>query len=196
MNEIYMELHKLLDKLSHLERDELESEFSSENVDGAKKLAQDILGIDITATLNSPSEFADFIYEIKEARKKWNRIFGDVVIAASESYDKDDRQLAVDILNDFTKQCPSPYLRNMALTMKKDCISGKLKKSDPVKKEWGLKAGETLVSAQEHYENEDSETAISILNNFLKICPVEEYRKDVQSLLDAISTGDATKHKR
>lgn len=186
VNKIRSRLYDLLDELTTLNQEDLENRFSKENVKALRRLAADILGDESCLSLSLPSEFVKSVYKLREAKRTWWRRLGDTIIIASESYDEGDMKAAIKIFDTFIKDCPSPFLKKIAMAHKKDYEAGKIKKISEEEKMWGRKAGNVLADAWESLDKGDKEKAITILEKFIKSCPIEAYKKDAQTLKDEI----------
>lgn len=182
--------------LAMLSQYNLESQFTKDNTDAICQVATELFGDDFSPEIGSPQEFIVFVYGLRDMYSRLSRRLGDAIIASGESYDKGDKKKAIAIIEEFIKNCPAPFLNEIAQDHKEGYRKEKYKKIPEETKKWGLKAGNTLVLAQEKYEKGGKEVAISLLDAFIKACPIEVYKEDARSLKERIINDTAAIFKK
>ncbi len=195
-NETRTKLFNRLAELAMLSQYSLKSQFSKENAEAISNIATDLFGEDFRPAIDSPQEFIVYVYGLRDLYNRLSRRLGDAIIASGESYEKGDKETAISIMDGFIKDCPAPFLKEIAQAHKEDYRKGKYRKIPEEIKEWGIKAGNTLASAQDKYEKGEKEAAIAMLDEFIKTCPIEVYIKDAQSLKEGIIKGTAKIYER
>lgn len=114
MSAIEKKLFDLLDKLAQQDKENVKEYHSKDNVDALKKLAillndQMSISDDMTS-----SAFADCVYELRQIKQTWSRKLGTALIMASENRKNGDLDSAISILENFIKDCPSLFYRDVA----------------------------------------------------------------------------------
>ena len=110
------ELFNLLDNLAQRDKESVKEFYSKKNIVALKKLAVELndqmsISDEITA-----SEFADCVYELRKIKQTWSRKLGDALIIASDNKNRGDLDSAKSTLENFIKDCPSLFYRNIAIT--------------------------------------------------------------------------------
>jgi isopropylmalate/homocitrate/citramalate synthase len=110
------ELFDLLDNLAQQDKESIKAYHSKKNIDALKKLAIELndqmsISDEITASV-----FADRVYELRQIKQTWSHKLGDTLIMASENKNRGDLDSAISILENFVKDCPSLFYRDIAIT--------------------------------------------------------------------------------
>jgi hypothetical protein len=106
-------LFGLLDELAELDQEDLKTRFNAENLKAFRMLFEELLDESFPKAV-SPLKFADLTYRLRETKRTWSRKLGRAIIAAADSIEKDDLESAIDILEKFKRECPSPFYRENA----------------------------------------------------------------------------------
>ena len=64
--------------------------------------------------VNSPKEFADALHELGRNKRAWSQRLGSLVIELSDSQAAEQKEQALERLNEFIQQCPWRFLRESA----------------------------------------------------------------------------------
>lgn len=117
-NERRKELFGLLDDLGARDRGDLYLVFATQDESVVEDLKTDLLDENNTLSSDTPEEFADLIYELREQKRNWSRRLGKLLIVVEQLTSRNEKQLAVKEIDDFISACTAPFYREIAANEK------------------------------------------------------------------------------
>lgn len=106
----------LLDYLAELGKERLEEHHSTTNVNILKELIFELNDEMVITDDITPSVFAEYVYQLRRIKRTWSRKLGETILAASEKKAQGDLNGAILIFEQFVKECPSTFYKNIAIT--------------------------------------------------------------------------------
>lgn len=104
----------LLDKLGNLEQYEIEKYFSDDILKPISVLLNELSDDKSLPGSLSQADFSELILELRKIKRVWGRKLGDAIILAANKAESEDIDGAINVLEDFIKNCTSPFHRRHA----------------------------------------------------------------------------------
>lgn len=191
-----IELFKRLEELAKLSQYNLEEHFNDENISIICQIATILLGDNFKPVIDSAQEFIVYVYGLRDLNARLSRRLSEAILSSNDKYDNGETDAAIKIIDEFIENSPSPYLIEIAQRSKKKYLLKRVEISDDVDREWITKTAKTLIDAYENYEKGDKETALKMLEEIIKKCPIQNCKEDAIKLKDDIIKGDVKKYRK
>jgi hypothetical protein len=104
----------LVDKAASLNREDLLSLYSQENIKFIQLLLPELVEDEFVPNKVTSTDFAEILYKCCKARKEWGKSLGNVIIEADKLVNNGKKDLAIQCLDDFVVSCSAPYFRKHA----------------------------------------------------------------------------------
>ncbi len=105
----------ILDELVECNQAELMTKYKDAAIRySIQLLNNDLIGDSLSIDDISSNDLYNLVYKLRDIRKTWSQNFSKAIILEKRSAKKGDDELARSILEDFVRNCPSPFYIRMA----------------------------------------------------------------------------------
>lgn len=108
------EWHALTDQEPEL----IESRFMSDGTVLLERVVSEAMGSSFTGEFSSPSEFAQYVIDLRDNERAWSRQLGNVILAAQSWLDHGNREAAKGVFSEFEANCPWKMFVDIARTQR------------------------------------------------------------------------------
>jgi len=98
--------------------EEIEGRFASDGRELLGRILREAMGNPTVGEFSSPSEFAQYVIDLRANERAWSRHLGDIIVAAQSWLDQSNPEAAKQVFDEFEAKCPWKMFVDIARTQR------------------------------------------------------------------------------